>query len=216
MYKGFKQAVVSEEIKPISDVRSTAEYRRAVSKNHVEDVLYNLEESTDGRRMKKKLIEFTINGKPKKLYVKTNELLLNVIRGDLGLTGVKYGCGTGECGACTVLIDEEPVLSCLTLAVTVDKKKITTIEGIGTDENPHPLQQTFVETGAIQCGFCTPGMILSAKALLDKNPNPTEDEIKRAIEGNLCRCTGYVKIIEAVKLAAEYIGRGKNNLWKGP
>jgi len=164
----------------------------------------------DGRRMKK-LIEFTINGKPKKLGVKTNELLLNVIREDIGLAGTKYGCGTGECGACTVLIDEEPVLSCLTLAVTVDGKKVTTIEGIGTDENPHPLQQTFVETGAIQCGFCTPGMILSAKALLDKNPNPTEDEIKRAIEGNLCRCTGYVKIIEAIKLAAERIGREKTS-----
>jgi len=162
-----------------------------------------------GSEMKKKLIEFTINGNPRKLYVKTNELLLDVIREDLGLTGTKYGCGTGECGACTVLIDEEPVLSCLTLAVTVNKKKVTTIEGIGTDENPHPLQQAFVETGAVQCGFCTPGMILSAKALLDKNPNPTEDEIKRAIEGNLCRCTGYVKIIEAVKLAAEHIGRGK-------
>lgn len=151
-------------------------------------------------------IEFTINGKSRKLIVKPNELLLNVIRKDLGLTGTKYGCGTGECGACTVLIDEEPVLSCLTLAVTVDKKKVTTIEGIGTDENPHPLQQTFVETGAVQCGFCTPGMILSAKALLDKNPNPTEDEIKRAIEGNLCRCTGYIKIIEAIKLAAGRMG----------
>lgn len=154
----------------------------------------------------KKEIEFTINGERRKLTVKPNELLLNVIREDLGLTGTKYGCGTGECGACTVLIDEEPVLSCLTLAITVDKKKVTTIEGIGTDENPHPLQQTFVETGAIQCGFCTPGMILSAKALLDKNPNPTEDEIKRAIEGNLCRCTGYIKIIEAIKLASVRMG----------
>ena len=157
----------------------------------------------------KKEIEFTVNGKSRKLAVKPNELLLNVIREDLGLTGTKYGCGTGECGACTVLIDEEPVLSCLTLAVKVDGKKVTTIEGIGTDENPHPLQQTFVETGAVQCGFCTPGMILSAKALLDKNPNPTEDEIKRAIEGNLCRCTGYVKIIEAIKLAAERMGGRK-------
>jgi len=154
----------------------------------------------------KKEIEFTINGKSRKLTVKPNELLLNVIREDLGLTGTKYGCGTGECGACTVLIDEEPVLSCLTLAVTVDKKKVTTIEGIGTDENPHPLQQAFVETGAVQCGFCTPGMILSAKTLLDKNPNPTEDEIKRAIEGNLCRCTGYIKIIEAIKLASVRMG----------
>ena len=157
----------------------------------------------------KKEIEFTINGKHRKIIVNPNELLLNVIREDLGLTGTKYGCGTGECGACTVLVGGEPVLSCLTLAVTVDKKEVTTIEGIGTDENPHPLQQTFVEAGAIQCGYCTPGMILSAKALLDKNPNPTEDEIKRAIEGNLCRCTGYVKVIEAIKLAAKRMGMKK-------
>jgi len=157
----------------------------------------------------KKEIEFTINGKHRKIIVNPNELLLNVIREDLGLTGTKYGCGTGECGACTVLVGGEPVLSCLTLAVTVDKKEVTTIEGIGTYENPHPLQQTFVEAGAIQCGYCTPGMILSAKALLDKNPNPTEDEIKRAIEGNLCRCTGYVKIIEAIKLAAKRMGMKK-------
>ncbi len=157
----------------------------------------------------KQEIEFTINGKRRKLIVKPNDLLLNVIREDLGLAGTKYGCGTGECGACTVLIEGEPVLSCLTLAVTVDKKKVATIEGIGTDENPHPLQQTFVEAGAIQCGYCTPGMILSAKALLDKNPNPTEDEIKRAIGGNLCRCTGYVKIIEAIELAAKRMGMKK-------
>ena len=157
----------------------------------------------------KKEIEFTINGKRRKVIVKPNDLLLNVIREDLGLAGTKYGCGTGECGACTVLIEGEPVLSCLTLAVTVDKKKVATIEGIGTDENPHPLQQTFVEAGAIQCGYCTPGMILSAKALLDKNPNPTEDEIKRAIGGNLCRCTGYVKIIEAIELAAKRMGMKK-------
>ncbi len=157
----------------------------------------------------KKEIELTINGKRRKIIVKPNDLLLNVIREDLGLAGTKYGCGTGECGACTVLIEEEPVLSCLTLAVTVDKKKVATIEGIGTDENPHPLQQTFVEAGAIQCGYCTPGMILSAKALLDKNPNPIEDEIKRAIGGNLCRCTGYVKIIEAIELAAKRMGMKK-------
>lgn len=157
----------------------------------------------------KQEIEFTINGERRKLAVKPNELLLDVIREDLGLTGTKYGCGTGECGACTVLIEGEPVLSCLTLAVAADRKTITTIEGIGTDENPHPLQQAFVETGAVQCGFCTPGMILSAKALLDKNPNPTEHEIKMAIAGNLCRCTGYVKIIEAIKLAAERMGGGK-------
>ncbi len=157
----------------------------------------------------KKEIEFTINGERRKLVVKPNDLLLNVIREDLGLTGTKYGCGTGECGACTVLVDGEPVLSCLTLAVAADKKPITTIEGIETNENPHPLQLAFVETGAVQCGFCTPGMILSAKALLDKNPNPTEEEIKQGIAGNLCRCTGYVKIIEAIKLAAERMGGRK-------
>jgi carbon-monoxide dehydrogenase small subunit len=156
----------------------------------------------------KKLIEFTINGRSKKMYVEPKELLLNVIR-DLGLTGTRYSCGTGECGACTVLVDGEPVLSCLTLAVAVDKKNITTIEGIGNDENPHPLQKAFIETGAIQCGFCIPGMILSAKALLDRNPNPTEDEIKDAISENLCRCTGYVKIIEAIKLAAKHMRRSK-------
>jgi len=156
-----------------------------------------------------KEIEFTINGERRKLVVEPNELLLNVIREDLDLTGTKYGCGTGECGACTVLMDGEPVLSCLTLAVAADNKNITTIEGIGIDGNPHPLQQAFVETGAVQCGFCIPGMILSAKALLDKNPNPNEDEIKRAIAGNLCRCTGYVKIIEAIKLAAQRMRSGK-------
>jgi len=155
----------------------------------------------------KREIEFTINGKKRKLTVSPNDLLLNVIREDLGLYGTKYGCGTGECGACTVLMDGKPVLSCLTLAVWADKKTITTIEGIGTDESPHPLQETFVEAGAVQCGYCTPGIILSAKALLDKNPNPTEDDIKTAIGGNLCRCTGYVKIIEAIQLAAKRMRR---------
>lgn len=143
------------------------------------------------------------------MLVKSNDLLLNVIRDDLGLMGTKYGCGTGECGACTVLVDEKPVLSCLTLAVTVDKKNITTIEGIGANGDLHPLQQAFVDTGAVQCGYCTPGMILSAKALLDRNPNPTEDEIKCAIKGNLCRCTGYVKIIESIQLAAKRMRGGK-------
>jgi len=148
-------------------------------------------------------IEFTVNGKKRKVPVKPNDLLLNVLREDLGLKGSKYGCGTGECGACTVLVDGKPILSCLTLAISMDKKNITTIEGIESDGKLHPLQQAFVETGAVQCGYCTPGMILSAKALLDKNPNPTEDEIKSAIKGNLCRCTGYVKIIEAIQLAAK-------------
>jgi carbon-monoxide dehydrogenase small subunit len=155
------------------------------------------------------MIELTVNGERRKLLVRSNELLLNVIRGELGLKGTKYGCGAGECGACTVLVDGRPIFSCLTLAVAVDGKNLTTIEGLGTDENPHPLQEAFVEAGAVQCGFCTPGMILSAKALLDQNPNPTRDEIKRAIGGNLCRCTGYVKIIEAIELAAKRMGGEK-------
>jgi carbon-monoxide dehydrogenase small subunit len=155
----------------------------------------------------KREIALTVNGERRKLFVKPNELLLKVIREDLGLKGAKYGCGMGECGACTVLVDGRPVYSCLTLAVSVDGKNITTIEGIGTEKAPHPLQRAFVEAGAVQCGFCTPGMVLSAKALLDENPAPTEDEIKRAIGGNLCRCTGYVKIIEAIKTVAEAGGR---------
>jgi carbon-monoxide dehydrogenase small subunit len=154
----------------------------------------------------KKEIEFTINGKKKRISINTNDLLLEVIRDELGLYGPKYGCGTGECGACTVLMDGKPVLSCLTLAARADKKNIVTIEGIGTEESPHPLQEAFVEEGAIQCGYCTPGMILSAKALLDENPNPSEEEIKTAIAGNLCRCTGYVKVIQAIQRAAKKIG----------
>ena len=152
--------------------------------------------------MEEKQIEFTINGRRKKLLVKPNDLLLNVIRDDLSLTGTKYACGTGECGACTVLVDGEAVLSCLTLAISVDKKNITTIEGIA-GEKLHPLQEAFLEEGAIQCGFCTPGMVVTAKALLDENPKPTEDEIREYLKGNLCRCTGYTNIIKAVKKCSE-------------
>ncbi len=158
--------------------------------------------------MKKKLIEFTINGNLRKLHVEPKELLLNVIRKDLGLTGTKYGCGTGECGACTVLLEGEPVPSCLTLAVTVDKKKVVTIEGIASDKL-HPIQEAFLECGAIQCGFCTPAMVVMAKALLDENPNPTEDEIRHGLAGNLCRCTGYTQIIEAVEAAGETLRKGQ-------
>ena len=124
--------------------------------------------------------------------------LLEVLRENLGLTGAKEGCDLGACGACTVLIDGKAVLSCLTLAVDSQKKEITTIEGLAKEGKLHPLQQNFVDHGAIQCGFCTPGMILSAKAMLDKSPKPTEEEVKRGISGNLCRCTGYTKIIEAI------------------
>lgn len=154
--------------------------------------------------MKKKTIEFVINKKPRKLSVEPKELLLNVIREDLGLTGAKYGCGTGECGACTVLVDGEPILSCLTLAVTVDGKEIVTAEGIAGDKL-HPVQEAFLEHGAIQCGFCTPAMVVMAKALLDENPNPAEEEIREHLKGTLCRCTGYTNIVKAIKACVEQL-----------
>jgi len=153
--------------------------------------------------MKKLEIEFTINGKKRSLSVKANDLLINIIRNDLFLTGSKYGCGIGECGACTVLLNGEPVLSCLTLAVTVDGKEIITIEGLAEGNELHPMQIAFLKNAAVQCGFCTPSMILTATALLKENPNPTEDEIRNYMRGNICRCTGYVQIIKAIKACAE-------------
>jgi len=149
--------------------------------------------------MKKTEIEFTLNGKKKRVEVKPSDLLINLIREELHLTGTKYACGIGECGACTVLLDGEPVLSCLILAITVAGKEITTIEGLAQDEKLHPLQRAFLEQGAVQCGFCTPGMILTATALLKENPQATEEEIRDYMRGNLCRCTGYVQIIKAIK-----------------
>lgn len=142
-------------------------------------------------------IEITVNGRRRSLTVKPNDLLINVIRKDLHLTGTKYGCGIGECGACTVLLDGKPVLACLMLAASANGKTITTVEGLG-DEKLDPVQEAFIDHGAIQCGFCTPGMVVTAKALLEENPNPSEDEIKDYIRGNICRCTGYVGIIKAV------------------
>ena len=153
--------------------------------------------------MKKVEIEFTINGKKRNLSVKPNDLLINIIRNDLFLTGSKYGCGIGECGACTVLLDGEPVLSCLTLAATVDGKEITTIEGLAKGNELHPMQKAFLKNGAVQCGFCTPSMILTATALLKENPNPTEDEIRDYMRGNICRCTGYIQIVKAIESCAE-------------
>ena len=147
-------------------------------------------------------IQLKINGKTYSLHVENNEILLNVIRDRLNLTGIKYGCGIGECGSCTVLADGRPILSCQTLAVSMEGKKIVTIEGIGKPGALHPLQETFIDEGAIQCGFCTPGMILAAKALLDRNPDPSNEDIKNALRGNFCRCTGYVNIIKAVRAAA--------------
>jgi carbon-monoxide dehydrogenase small subunit len=124
--------------------------------------------------------------------------LLEAIREKIGFTGTKEGCSVGECGTCTVLIDNKPIYSCLMLAVEAEGKEILTIEGLADSEGLHPIQKSFIEHGAVQCGFCTPGMIFSAKALLDENPNPTEEEIRKAISGNLCRCTGYAKIVEAI------------------
>ena len=147
----------------------------------------------------KKLIKLTVNDREVEIAVEPNMTLTDLIRYELGLTGTKKGCETGDCGACTVLLDGIPVNSCLVLAVQANGAKVETIEGIESEAGLHPVQDAFVEKGAIQCGFCSPGMILSAKHLLDKNPNPDESEIRAAISGNLCRCTGYQKIIDAIK-----------------
>jgi carbon-monoxide dehydrogenase small subunit len=146
-------------------------------------------------------ITLNVNQKDYSLEVKPNEILLNVLRDRLGLMGTKYGCGIGECGACTVLLEGRAVLSCQTLAFTADGKRITTIEGLEQDGELDPLQQAFIDEGAVQCGYCTPGMILSARALLDEKSDPTTEEIKQAIRGNLCRCTGYTNIVRAIKKA---------------
>ena len=133
------------------------------------------------------------------------DTLLFVLREKLGLLGTKYGCGTGDCGACTVIVDGETYNSCMLLAIRLQGKHILTVEGLSRNGEPHPLQQAFIEIGAIQCGYCTPGMLMSAKALLDQNPSPTHDEIKTALAGNICRCTGYKKITEAILSAAEIL-----------
>ena len=154
-------------------------------------------------------VKFTVNGKQVTLQINAQEILTDTLRDRLGLTGTKKACGTGDCGACTVIIDGDAVRSCILLTATVNGKSVVTIEGVGGVDNPHPLQQAFVDVGAVQCGYCTPGMILTAKALLDKCPNPTEDQIKEAISGNLCRCTGYTKIIKAVKTEAKRVSDTK-------
>jgi len=148
-------------------------------------------------------IQLNVNGLAYKKEVEPRRTLLELIREDLELTGTKEGCGLGECGTCTVLLDGKPIKSCITLAVQANGREITTIEGMEeADGTLHPIQQAFIDHGAIQCGFCTPGMVLSAKALLDENPKPTEMDAKQAIAGNLCRCTGYQKIVEAILSAA--------------
>jgi carbon-monoxide dehydrogenase small subunit len=148
------------------------------------------------------LVTLRVNGEVYEVAVPVHKTLLEVLREDLRLTGTKHGCELGECGACTVLVDGEPWLSCLVLPVEVEGREILTVEGLASGSRPHPLQTAFAELGAAQCGYCTPGILLTARALLDATPRPTRQEIAQALSGNLCRCTGYVKILEAVELAA--------------
>jgi carbon-monoxide dehydrogenase small subunit len=152
--------------------------------------------------MEKRLVRLRVNGEDRDVVITPNQTLLEVLRDNLELTGTKEGCGEGACGTCTVLLDGRPVRSCLTLAAEAQGKEITTIEGLAADGDLHPVQQAFIDHGAIQCGFCTPAMILTTKALLDESASPTEQEARRAISGVVCRCTGYSKIVEAMMAAA--------------
>ncbi|MGD9317840.1 MAG: (2Fe-2S)-binding protein [Anaerolineae bacterium] len=158
----------------------------------------------------KQILSFTLNGSEVDVIVTPTETLLDVLREKLGVTGPKRGCDDGDCGTCTVLIDGDPVRSCLTIALTVQGKSVLTVEGLSADGDLHPLQQAFYEHGAFQCGFCTPGMLMSAKALLDSNPNPSRDEIRIYMSGNLCRCGGYEEVVEAIQAVAagEYVPTG--------
>ena len=150
-------------------------------------------------------IDFILNDKDVSAVIEPEMSLLTVLKDVMHITSVKRACTRGECGACTVIVDGKAMNSCLILAATMDGKSVYTVESLGTPDNMHPIQQAFYDSGAFQCGFCTPGFIMSAKALLDKNPNPTKDEIRRGLSGNLCRCTGYIKPLEAVGIAAEYL-----------
>jgi carbon-monoxide dehydrogenase small subunit len=155
-----------------------------------------------------RVVRFRVNGEQTTVHVEPTKTLLDVLREDLFLTGTKRGCDSGECGACTVLLNGQAVHSCLILAAELDGKDVLTIEGLSKDRKElHPLQKAFIEKGAVQCGFCTPGLIMTAKALLDENPNPTEEEVRYGVSGNLCRCTGYSKIVEAILTAGEEIRR---------
>jgi carbon-monoxide dehydrogenase small subunit len=155
----------------------------------------------------KRIINFRLNGEDTEAYVQDNLTMTDFLRNDMHLTGTKRGCEEGECGACTILFDSQPVNSCLMLAAEADGHEVVTIEGIMQDGKLHPVQQEFIDKWALQCGFCTPGMVISAVALLKRNPRPTEYEIRDAIAGNLCRCTGYAKIVEAIDSAAKVIGK---------
>jgi carbon-monoxide dehydrogenase small subunit len=150
----------------------------------------------------------TINDQNYRVEVEPDELLVDVLRDRLRLTGTKKGCGTGDCGACTVIMDGRPVTSCLVLAVAAEGKTIMTVEGLAADGALHPLQQSFIEHGAVQCGYCTPGLLMMAKHILDHNPSPTEAEVRTGISGNLCRCTGYTKVVEAIMNAGQKMAGG--------
>jgi carbon-monoxide dehydrogenase small subunit len=154
-------------------------------------------------KLTKTLLTLRVNGESKEVAIEINKTLLEVLREDMGLTGTKHGCELGECGTCAVLVDGAPVLSCLMLGIEAENTEIVTVEGMTQNGRPHPLQKTFADLGAAQCGYCIPGILLTAKALLDENPHPTRDEIRQALSGNLCRCTGYTKILQAVELAAK-------------
>ncbi len=151
----------------------------------------------------KTILHLRVNGQEHEVYVPVHKTLLEVLREDLNLTGTKHGCELGECGTCTVLVDGEPMLSCLALPIELQGREITTVEGLAGSVAPHPLQTAFADLGAAQCGYCTPGILLASKALLDHNPHPSRDEIKHALSGNLCRCTGYTKIYEAIERATQ-------------
>jgi aerobic-type carbon monoxide dehydrogenase small subunit (CoxS/CutS family) len=155
------------------------------------------------REVERTVVTLDVNGRRTPLLLPVHKTLLEVLREDMGLTGTKHGCELGECGTCTVLVDGKPQLSCLVLPLQVEGRAITTIEGMAAGSELHPLQQAFAELGAAQCGYCTPGILLAARSLLEVNPKPSRDEIREALAGNLCRCTGYVKILQAVELAAE-------------
>ena len=159
--------------------------------------------------MASQLVSATVNGDPVQFACPTDESLLNVLRDNLGLTGAKEGCGTGDCGACSITLDGRLVCSCLVLGVEAEGRDITTIEGMSNGSELHPLQQQFIDNAALQCGICTPGFLVSAKALLDKNADPSEEEIRYALAGNLCRCTGYDKIVRAVQAAAKDLRKAK-------
>ena len=160
--------------------------------------------------MNKKPLQLKVNGRPRQLSVAPYYSLLDTLRDELQLTGTKKGCDEGDCGACTVILDGKPVTSCLVLALSARDSEVTTIEGLGSVESLHPVQQAFIERGGLQCGYCTPGLIMAAAGLLQETPQPSEEEVKFAIGGNLCRCTGYTKVIEAIMLAADRMSDAGN------